>query len=67
MNPALLDGTPTILTDVGNFITEAIGWMGDFLSQITSDTSKILVTFVVCVPLCGLGISLLERLVHTRG
>lgn len=66
MTPVFLDGTPSILTDVGNFIQSAISWMGQFLSEITSDTSKILVTFVVALPLCGLGISLLQRLLSTR-
>ena len=66
MTPVLLDGTPSILTDVGNLITEAISWMGQFLTEITSDTSKILVTFVVALPLVGLGISLLQRLLSTR-
>lgn len=66
MNPALAEGTG-ILTDVGNLVTSGISWMGDFLTEITADTSKILVTFVVAVPLVGLGVGLLKRLIHTRG
>ena len=58
--------TTSILTDVGNLVTEAISWMGDFLAEITADESKILVTFVVAVPLVGLGIGLLKRLVSVR-
>lgn len=64
--PIVAEGTG-ILTDVGNFIESAVGWMGQFLSEITTDSSKVLVTFVVCVPLVGLGISLLQRLISTRG
>jgi len=67
---AFLDGEVAqtgILADVGNLITNAISWMGQFLSEITSDSSKILVTFVVAIPLVGLGISLLQRLLSTRG
>lgn len=57
----------TLLGNVTTFVTDAIGWMGQFLSEITSDTSGVLVTFVVAVPLVGLGIGLLKRLISVRG
>ena len=57
----------TLLTNVTTFITSAVGWMGQFLGEITSDTSGVLVTFVVAVPLVGLGIGLLKRLISVRG
>ena len=66
MTPVFGEATG-ILADVQNFVTSAISWMGDFLTEITSDSSKILVTFVVAVPLVGLGISLLQRLINVRG
>lgn len=67
-----------ILSNVGSFVTQAIVWMGKFLAQIagfttnaetgvTTLTSPILFVFVVCVPLVGLGVGLLNRLIHTRG
>ena len=55
-----------IFADVGTLIQNAITWMGQFLTEITNDSSKILVTFVVALPLVGLGISLLQRLLSTR-
>lgn len=66
MNPVVFADGATIFTDVGTLITNAITWMGQFLTEITSDSSKILVTFVVALPLVGLGISLLQRLLSTR-
>lgn len=57
----------TLLGNVTTFVTDAIGWMGQFLSEITSDSSGVLVTFVVAVPLVGLGIGLLKRLISVRG
>lgn len=63
MEPVVATG---ILDDVTSLITAAITWMGQFLSEITSDSSKILVTFVVALPLVGLGVSLLQRLLSTR-
>lgn len=50
----------TILESVSTFITSAIGWMGDFLTEITA--SPVLTIFVIAVPLCGLGIGLLSRM-----
>lgn len=57
----------TLLANVTTFVTSAISWMGQFLSEITSDTSGVLVTFVVALPLVGLGIGLLKRLISVRG
>lgn len=56
-----------ILTSVGSFVTEAISWMGEFVTSITATGNEILLLFVVCVPLVGLGVGLLNRLIHTRG
>ena len=66
MNTMLVAEATGIFADVGTLITNAITWMQSFLSEITSDSSKILVTFVVALPLVGLGISLLQRLLSTR-
>lgn len=63
-----------ILQYIGNFIAMAVGCVGDFLAMITesfgerpSASSIVLTLFIVCVPLVGLGIGLLRRLIHTRG
>lgn len=67
MPTMLLEGEVTgILADVGNLVRQAITWMSSFINAITNDSSKILVTFVVAVPLVGLGIGLLKRLVSVR-
>lgn len=52
----------TILTNVGSIVTAAIGWMGDFVSAITSTGNELILLFVV-IPVVGLGIGLLKRLI----
>lgn len=54
----------SLMNDVGTVVTKAISWMGDFASEITSNT--ILVLGVVAVPLVGLGAGLLGRLLKKR-
>lgn len=54
----------TILESVGTFVTSAIGWMGDFLTEITA--SPVLTIFVIAIPLVGLGIGLMNRLFHAN-
>lgn len=56
----------TVLGNVSTFIESCIGWMGDFLDAILNDSSGVLMTFVVAVPLVGIGIGLLKRLIHVR-
>lgn len=53
-----------LLEAVGSVVTEAVGWMGEFATAITSNT--ILTLGVVAVPLCGLGVGLLSRLLRKR-
>ena len=54
----------TLMTAVGTVVTAAIGWMGQFADAITSNT--ILTLGVVAVPLVGLGVGLLGRLLKRR-
>lgn len=60
----MADTMATLLTNVGSFITAAVGWMSDFLEPIT--TSPVLFIFVIAVPLVGLGIGLLNRLIRAN-
>lgn len=54
-----------IIETVSTLVTGAIGWMTDFLGAITS--SPVLTIFCIAVPLVGLGVGLLGRLLGTRG
>lgn len=68
-----------LLSNVGLLISSAVRWMQAFLYSITGGTigsgegattytsSYVLILFVVAVPLVGLGIGLLRRLISTRG
>lgn len=55
-------GMSGILTTVGDVVTSAIGWMGDFASLITAEGNEIMLLFVL-LPLVGLGIGLLKRMI----
>ena len=67
-----------LLSGVGDFISSAITWLKAFLysiaggtigegsSAVTYTASTVLIIFVVAVPLVGLGIGLLRRLIHTN-
>lgn len=54
-----------ILEIVSTLVTSAIAWMADFLSAITA--SPVLTIFVIAVPLVGLGVGILKRLIGVRG
>ena len=51
----------TILSNVTAFVTEAIKWVGSFVSAITSN--PLLLIFVI-VAFVGLGVGLIQRLVR---
>lgn len=60
----MADTMATLLTNVGSFITAAVGWMSEFVEPIT--TNPVLFIFVIAVPLVGLGIGLLNRLIRAN-
>ena len=55
----------TILNSIGNVVTSAISWMGDYLSLITQTGNEILFIFTV-IPLVGLGIGLVRRMINVN-
>lgn len=52
----------TFLTDIGTFFTQAITWMGDVLTEVTSNPA--LLVMVLAMPICGFAVGLLSRLVR---
>ena len=61
----LLTSAPTmssIVTEVGTFVTTAVGWIGQFGDTITENT--FLKISCIAVPLVGLGAGLLVRLIR---
>lgn len=50
----------TVLADIGTIVTEAISWMGDYMTVVTDN--PLLLVFV-CLPVVGLGIGLLKRMI----
>lgn len=54
----------TILSDVGVLVTQALVWMKSAATLVTN--TPILTLFVIAVPLVGLGVGLLKRLIHSN-
>lgn len=54
-----------LLTAVSSVFTSAVGWVGTVASTITGQ--PVLLLFCVAVPLCGLGVGMFSRLLHSRG
>jgi hypothetical protein len=50
-----------VLTEIGTFFTESIGWMGDVLDKIVAN--PVLLILVVAMPICGFAVGLLNRLI----
>lgn len=54
-----------LLGSVTSVFTAAVGWVATVASTIT--TTPVLLLFCVGVPLCGLGVGMFSRLLHSRG
>lgn len=55
-----------IVTAVGTLVTGAIAWMSEYVTAITATGNEILMLCCVAVPLVGLGVGLLKRLVSIK-
>ena len=53
-----------IMQSVQTVVTAAIGYMGQFADAVTSNT--VLTLGVIAIPMCGLGVGLLSRLLRKR-
>lgn len=51
----------TILTSVGTFVTEAVKWVGSYVTVITEN--PLILAFVI-VAFVGLGVGLIRRLIR---
>lgn len=52
----------TFLTEIGTFFTQAVTWMGDVLTEVTS--TPALLVMVLAMPICGFAVGLLSRLIR---
>lgn len=50
------------IANITSLVTAAVDWMGQFWAEISGD--PILLTVVIGIPLIGLGIGLLTRLIR---
>lgn len=55
-----------LVTSVTTLVTAAVGWMGSYVAAITSEGNEVLLLGAVAVPLVGLGVGLLKRLISTK-
>lgn len=53
-----------IITAIGDLVTGAITWTTSYLTLITGN--DVLVLFCIALPLVGLGIGVIRRLVRIR-
>lgn len=56
----------SLISSVTSLVTAAVGWMGDYVQAITAEGNEILLLCCVAVPLVGLGVGLVKRLVSVR-
>ena len=50
------------LTDIGTFFTQAVAWMGDVLTEVTSN--PVLLVMVIAMPVVRFAVGLLGRLIR---
>lgn len=64
MEPA--SGMAALISAVSSLVTGAIGWMSDYVTAITASGNELLLLCCVAVPLVGLGVGLLKRLITIK-
>lgn len=64
MEPAT--GMSALISAVSSLVTAAVGWMGDYVQAITSSGNEMLLLCCVAVPLVGLGVGLVRRLISIK-
>lgn len=52
----------SLITSAGTVVTAAIGWIGNYVTCLTTSGNELLLLFAL-LPLVGLGIGLLKRMI----
>lgn len=65
MEGEALTGIPLLLSNVGDVVTAAFGWVAKVGEAIVGN--PVLLLFAVGIPLFGLGVGMFKRLLSTRG
>lgn len=55
-------GLALVLQYIGSIVTSAISWLTSYIGVITASGNELLLLFV-CIPLVGLGVGLLRRMI----
>lgn len=55
----------TLLSSVGDVFTQVISWAGTVGTTIVGN--PVLLLYCIAVPLCGIGVGMFARLLHSRG
>lgn len=56
----------SLISAVTSLVTAAVGWIGQYVGVITSEGNEILLLCCVAVPLVGLGVGLVKRLITIK-
>lgn len=56
----------SLISSVTSLVTAAVGWIGSYVQAITAEGNEILLLCCVAVPLVGLGVGLVKRLITIR-
>lgn len=55
-----------MITAITSLVTAAFGWVNTAVTTITAEGNEMLLLFTVAVPLVGLGVGLLRRLIRVN-
>lgn len=61
-----VSGMAALVAAVTSLVTAAISWMGSYISAITAEGNEMLLLCCVAVPLVGLGVGLVKRLITIK-
>lgn len=66
MDPTPATGMAAIIDNITSMVTAAVDWVSSFLGMITTSGNELLL-IVFLLPIVGVGIGLLRRLVKIKG
>lgn len=56
----------SMIAAVSALVTASVGWIGDYIGAITAEGNELLLLCCVAVPLVGLGVGLVRRLISLK-
>lgn len=59
-------GMAALIAAISSLVTAVVSWVTEYVGLITTSGNEVLLLMCVAIPVCGIGVGMLRRLLSTN-